>query len=174
MYINMIFLIGALCCPLFHDSVVYINTLWTCKSHHLIITCRQIASHNSHTAYHIILFPQERRAHTHTHTEMGAEIDVTEIEAVMNKSITFAAENMSLKGNGTTELPLLSLNHVSFVCKSVQKSVEFYCKVLGFVLIKRPSSFNFEGAWYVHFPFPISLFPLFLFLSNHTIRLWFH
>ncbi|KAL2254305.1 UNVERIFIED_CONTAM: hypothetical protein Sindi_0225200 [Sesamum indicum] len=45
------------------------------------------------------------------------------------------------------EMPFLALNHVSFVCKSVAKSVEFYEQVLGFVLIKRPSSFDFEGAW---------------------------
>ncbi|KAL0384609.1 UNVERIFIED_CONTAM: hypothetical protein Sradi_2855200 [Sesamum radiatum] len=45
------------------------------------------------------------------------------------------------------EVPFLALNHVSFVCKSVRKSVEFYEQVLGFVLIKRPSSFDFEGAW---------------------------
>ncbi|KAK1296329.1 hypothetical protein QJS10_CPB15g00580 [Acorus calamus] len=43
-------------------------------------------------------------------------------------------------------LPLLSLNHVSFVCRSVRDSAKFYQDVLGFVLIKRPSSFNFEGA----------------------------
>uniref|UniRef100_A0A5B7BGJ1 VOC domain-containing protein n=1 Tax=Davidia involucrata TaxID=16924 RepID=A0A5B7BGJ1_DAVIN len=46
-----------------------------------------------------------------------------------------------------SKLPLLSLNHVSFVCKSVSRSVRFYEDVLGFVLIKRPSSFDFEGAW---------------------------
>ncbi|KAK4401989.1 hypothetical protein Sango_0939600 [Sesamum angolense] len=45
------------------------------------------------------------------------------------------------------EVPFLALNHVSFVCKSVTKSVQFYEQVLGFVLIKRPSSFDFEGAW---------------------------
>lgn len=45
------------------------------------------------------------------------------------------------------QMPLLSLNHVSFVCKSVRRSVRFYEEVLGFVLIKRPSSFDFEGAW---------------------------
>lgn len=45
------------------------------------------------------------------------------------------------------QLPLLALNHVSFVCKSVSKSVKFYEEVLGFVMIKRPSSFDFEGAW---------------------------
>ncbi|KAJ4965557.1 hypothetical protein NE237_017406 [Protea cynaroides] len=43
--------------------------------------------------------------------------------------------------------PQLSLNHVSFVCKSVSRTVKFYEEVLGFVLIKRPSSFKFEGAW---------------------------
>ena len=42
-----------------------------------------------------------------------------------------------------TPLPLLSLNHVSFVCKSVSESVKFYEDVLGFLLIKRPSSFKF-------------------------------
>lgn len=46
-------------------------------------------------------------------------------------------------------LPLLSLNHVSFVCESVSESVRFYEEVLGFVMIKRPSSFKFEGAWWV-------------------------
>lgn len=47
------------------------------------------------------------------------------------------------------ELPLLALNHVSYVCKSLTTSVKFYEDVLGFVLVKRPSSFDFEGAWYV-------------------------
>ena len=46
-----------------------------------------------------------------------------------------------------TKMPLLALNHVSFVCKSVPKSVQFYEQVLGFVLIQRPSSFDFDGAW---------------------------
>ncbi|KAG6430318.1 hypothetical protein SASPL_108382 [Salvia splendens] len=69
---------------------------------------------------------------------MGAEI-----EAIMSRSaLPFGGENMMRKG----ELPMLSLNHVSYVCKSVQKSVEFYVKVLGFVLIQRPSSFKFEGG----------------------------
>lgn len=49
----------------------------------------------------------------------------------------------------SSALPLLSLNHVSYVCKSLADSVKFYVDVLGFVLIKRPSSFKFEGAWYV-------------------------
>ncbi|XP_023755183.1 glyoxylase I 4 [Lactuca sativa] len=44
-------------------------------------------------------------------------------------------------------MPLLSLNHVSFICKSVSRSVKFYSDVLGFVLIRRPTSFDFEGAW---------------------------
>ncbi|XP_009618674.1 glyoxylase I 4-like [Nicotiana tomentosiformis] len=44
-------------------------------------------------------------------------------------------------------MPLLALNHVSYVCKSVPKSVQFYVEVLDFVLVQRPSSFDFEGAW---------------------------
>ncbi|XWS55310.1 hypothetical protein CRYUN_Cryun10bG0164100 [Craigia yunnanensis] len=56
-----------------------------------------------------------------------------------------------------TTLPLLSLNHVSFVCKSVNESVRFYEEVLGFVLIKRPSSFNFEGAWLFNYGIGIHL-----------------
>ncbi|KAJ9561617.1 hypothetical protein OSB04_006777 [Centaurea solstitialis] len=44
------------------------------------------------------------------------------------------------------QLPLLSLNHVSFICKSVSRSVKFYQEVLGFVLIRRPSSFDFQGC----------------------------
>ncbi|XP_061375980.1 glyoxylase I 4-like [Gastrolobium bilobum] len=54
-------------------------------------------------------------------------------------------------------LPLLSLNHVSFVCKSVSESVNFYENVLGFVLIKRPSSFKFEGAWLFNYGIGIHL-----------------
>lgn len=45
------------------------------------------------------------------------------------------------------EMPLLALNHVSYVCKSLPTSVKFYEDILGFVPVKRPSSFDFEGAW---------------------------
>ncbi|OVA14968.1 Glyoxalase-like domain [Macleaya cordata] len=54
-------------------------------------------------------------------------------------------------------MPLLSLNHVSFLCKSVSRSVRFYEVVLGFVLIKRPSSFNFHGAWLFNYGIGIHL-----------------
>ncbi|KAL2511830.1 Lactoylglutathione lyase/glyoxalase I family protein [Abeliophyllum distichum] len=64
---------------------------------------------------------------------MGREILNVEVEDMLSES--------------ANKLPLLSLNHVSFVCKSVKKSVQFYEQVLGFVLIKRPSSFDFKGAW---------------------------
>ncbi|XP_043706314.1 metallothiol transferase FosB-like isoform X1 [Telopea speciosissima] len=56
-------------------------------------------------------------------------------------------EEEEVMGWSSSMEPQLSLNHVSFVCKSVSRSVRFYEEVLGFVLIKRPSSFNFEGAW---------------------------
>ncbi|KAF8406506.1 hypothetical protein HHK36_008595 [Tetracentron sinense] len=54
-------------------------------------------------------------------------------------------------------LPLLSLNHVSFLCRSVIESAKFYEQVLGFVLIKRPSSFTFEGAWLFNYGIGIHL-----------------
>uniref|UniRef100_A0A6N2K8G9 VOC domain-containing protein n=1 Tax=Salix viminalis TaxID=40686 RepID=A0A6N2K8G9_SALVM len=57
---------------------------------------------------------------------------------------------------GRTAMPL-SLNHVSFVCKSVPESVKFYDDVLGFVLIKRPSSFKSEGAWLFNYGVGIHL-----------------
>ncbi|KAI3448347.1 hypothetical protein Pfo_005012 [Paulownia fortunei] len=76
---------------------------------------------------------------------MGREIRVEEIEQVVSRSLSFPDSN-TING-ARDQLPFFSLNHVSFVCKSVKKSVQFYEQVLGFVLIKRPSSFDFEGAW---------------------------
>ncbi|OWM66424.1 uncharacterized protein LOC116198726 [Punica granatum] len=54
-------------------------------------------------------------------------------------------------------LPLLSLNHISLLCRSVCDSVRFYEDVLGFALIKRPSSFNFNGAWLYNYGIGIHL-----------------
>ncbi|KAL8168028.1 hypothetical protein V2J09_009527 [Rumex salicifolius] len=54
-------------------------------------------------------------------------------------------------------LPLLSLNHVSLLCRSVWTSIQFYQNVLGFFLIKRPSSFNFPGAWLYNYGIGIHL-----------------
>ncbi|KAL9321518.1 hypothetical protein ACSQ67_013357 [Phaseolus vulgaris] len=66
-------------------------------------------------------------------------------------------ERGSLSSASAMPMPLLSLNHVSFVCKSVSESVKFYEDVLGFVLIKRPSSFKFEGAWLFNYGIGIHL-----------------
>ncbi|CAI0401126.1 unnamed protein product [Linum tenue] len=46
-------------------------------------------------------------------------------------------------------LQLKSLNHISLVCRSVEKSLNFYQHVLGFFPIRRPGSFDFDfdGAW---------------------------
>ncbi|XP_039132876.1 metallothiol transferase FosB-like [Dioscorea cayenensis subsp. rotundata] len=57
----------------------------------------------------------------------------------------------------TPVLPLMSLNHVSFLCSSVSRSVKFYEEVLGFVSIKRPSSFKFHGAWLFNYGVGIHL-----------------
>ncbi|GAU24398.1 hypothetical protein TSUD_391070 [Trifolium subterraneum] len=70
--------------------------------------------------------------------------------------VNVEAESLALDST-SMPLPLLSLNHVSFVCRSVQESVKFYENVLGFVLIKRPSSFKFEGAWLFNYGIGIHL-----------------
>ncbi|CAI9110898.1 OLC1v1010995C1 [Oldenlandia corymbosa var. corymbosa] len=54
-------------------------------------------------------------------------------------------------------LPLLSLNHVSLVVRSVWTSLRFYVDVLGFTIIKRPSSFKFVGAWLYNYGIGIHL-----------------
>ncbi|KAI3989127.1 hypothetical protein MKX01_033163 [Papaver californicum] len=61
------------------------------------------------------------------------------------------------KNVSNSALPLLSLNHVSYLCKSVAESAKFYQEVLGFVLIRRPSSFQFEGAWLFNYGIGIHL-----------------
>lgn len=50
---------------------------------------------------------------------------------------------------GSGHLSLRSVNHISKVCSSVAASVAFYRDVLGFMLVKRPQSFedSFEGCW---------------------------
>ncbi|KAL5216116.1 hypothetical protein ABZP36_007517 [Zizania latifolia] len=50
-------------------------------------------------------------------------------------------------GSDLAAVPLVRLNHVSFQCTSVEDSVEFYRRVLGFELVKRPASLDFKGAW---------------------------
>ncbi|KAI8544341.1 hypothetical protein RHMOL_Rhmol08G0288900 [Rhododendron molle] len=52
-----------------------------------------------------------------------------------------------MKENLGNPLHLTSLNHISLICKSVEESIDFYMNVLGFVPIRRPDSFDFDGAW---------------------------
>lgn len=44
-------------------------------------------------------------------------------------------------------LHLKSLNHISLVSRSIEESLDFYQNVLGFFPIRRPGSFDFNGAW---------------------------
>ncbi|CAI0560322.1 unnamed protein product [Linum tenue] len=53
--------------------------------------------------------------------------------------------------------PLMALNHVSRLCRDVQKSLDFYTKVLGMVLIERPEAFKFDGAWLYNYGVGIHL-----------------
>ncbi|KAK7325229.1 hypothetical protein VNO77_29388 [Canavalia gladiata] len=44
-------------------------------------------------------------------------------------------------------LHLKSVNHISLNCSSAERSMNFYQNVLGFFPIRRPGSFDFDGAW---------------------------
>ncbi|XP_074590152.1 glyoxylase I 4-like [Curcuma longa] len=54
-------------------------------------------------------------------------------------------------------LPLASLNHISIVCRSVEASLDFYQNVLGFFPIRRPGSFDFDGAWLFNYGIGVHL-----------------
>ncbi|PRQ46436.1 putative glyoxalase/Bleomycin resistance protein/Dihydroxybiphenyl dioxygenase [Rosa chinensis] len=54
-------------------------------------------------------------------------------------------------------LQLKSLNHISLVCRSVEKSIDFYQNVLGFFPIRRPDSLDFNGAWLFNYGIGIHL-----------------
>ncbi|XVE54392.1 hypothetical protein DITRI_Ditri03aG0077200 [Diplodiscus trichospermus] len=54
-------------------------------------------------------------------------------------------------------MQLKCLNHVSLVCRSIEKSLDFYQNVLGFFPIKRPRSFDFSGAWLFNYGIGIHL-----------------
>lgn len=73
-------------------------------------------------------------------------------------------------------LRLKSVNHISIVCNSVEKSVDFYQKVLGFYPVKRPASFNFHGAWYciyIEKPFTKLLCFLIYFVQKLNLLIWY-
>lgn len=60
-------------------------------------------------------------------------------------------------GDEKKQPPLMALNHVSRLCRDVKKSIEFYTKVLGMVLIERPPAFHFDGAWLFNYGVGIHL-----------------
>ncbi|KAH0938764.1 hypothetical protein HID58_006225, partial [Brassica napus] len=59
----------------------------------------------------------------------------------------FACPGKKMKENTGNPLHLKSLNHISLLCRSVEESMNFYQHVLGFLPIRRPGSFDFDGAW---------------------------
>lgn len=57
----------------------------------------------------------------------------------------------------SNQTPLMALNHISRLCRDVKESIDFYTKVLGFVLIERPQVLDFEGAWLFNYGVGIHL-----------------
>jgi len=62
-----------------------------------------------------------------------------------------------MKESLNNPLHLKSLNHISLLCRSIEESINFYQNVLGFVPIRRPGSFKFDGAWLFEFGIGIHL-----------------
>ncbi|KAJ9140957.1 hypothetical protein P3X46_031546 [Hevea brasiliensis] len=62
-----------------------------------------------------------------------------------------------MKESMSNPLRIKSLNHISFVCRSLQKSLDFYQNVLGFFPIRRPHSFDFDGSWLFNYGVGIHL-----------------
>ncbi|KAG8067325.1 hypothetical protein GUJ93_ZPchr0005g15946 [Zizania palustris] len=60
-------------------------------------------------------------------------------------------------GRSSSVLPLASLNHISIVCRSLPESLSFYTDVLGFIPVRRPGSFDFDGAWLFNYGIGIHL-----------------
>ncbi len=46
-------------------------------------------------------------------------------------------------------IPLGSLNHVALLTTDARRGEDFYCSVLGFRTVPRPS-FSFDGSWLAH------------------------
>ncbi|XP_047060338.1 glyoxylase I 4-like [Lolium rigidum] len=67
---------------------------------------------------------------------------------------TAGVNKVAAQGGG---LRLASLNHISVVCRSLESSLAFYCDVLGFFPIRRPGSFDFDGAWLFNFGIGVHL-----------------
>jgi catechol 2,3-dioxygenase-like lactoylglutathione lyase family enzyme len=53
-------------------------------------------------------------------------------------------------------LPILGLHHLSLTTSDTDRSVRFYCELLGFRQLTRPN-FNFRGAWLWGYGFQIHL-----------------
>ncbi|XP_052171082.1 glyoxylase I 4 [Diospyros lotus] len=67
-------------------------------------------------------------------------------------------EAIGNRENTSKDEPLLmALNHVSRLCRSVKDSIDFYTKVLGFVLVERPLALDFDGAWLFNYGVGIHL-----------------
>ena len=77
-----------------------------------------------------------------------------------NEKIATKKEEEEGKGeeeNKNNPPPLMALNHVSRLCRNLKDSIDFYAKVLGFVLIERPHAFDFNGAWLFNYGVGIHL-----------------
>ncbi|WOL01090.1 hypothetical protein Cni_G09803 [Canna indica] len=89
--------------------------------------------------------------------EQQKESNAVPPENEKKTTVGIEEEDVDKSGQQQQQMPLIALNHVSRLCKSVEGSVEFYTKVLGFVLINRPPTLDFNGAWLFNYGVGIHL-----------------
>lgn len=73
------------------------------------------------------------------------------------EKITEKEQARKEKDDVETPLPIMPLNHISKLSWNVKQSIDFYTKVLGFVLIERPQAFDSDGAWLFNYGVGIQL-----------------
>ena len=79
--------------------------------------------------------------------DMDRHVESDGLTHLMKSSST--ASSRSGGGRSGGPLPVSSVNHLSLLCSSVEKSLSFYKDILGFIPVKRPGALGSRGAWYV-------------------------
>ena len=83
---------------------------------------------------------------------------INDMDKHADDSLTHLMKSSSIASSRSGgPLPVSSVNHLSLLCSSVEKSSSFYKDILGFIPVKRPGALGSRGAWYVCKDF-VSLF----------------
>jgi hypothetical protein len=107
------------------------------------ITCTRTPTHRMHWIRH----SEIRRALADTNVTSAPEDATASYCGIPPLPYTTYTVLATMESSPPLSIPLLTLHHVSRVCKSVDATRAFYKHILGFYEVKRPSQFDFEGSW---------------------------